>query len=243
MSLKQRVSSAPAWLLHSLPWRETSLIVEMFTRDHGRIALVAKGARRPASMLRGVLMAFQPLILDWSGGSEVKNLARAEWRGGQPLLQGRALLCAYYLNELVLRLTAREDAHPALFDAYETTMTALASGENLAVLLRRFELAMLKALGYGVMLDADVDGCLLQPEARYLYIIEHGPRRCAAGMEGRGEEGIAVGGQSLLDLGVGDFSRAATLAEAKRLLRALINHTLGGRILHSRRVFEELQEL
>ncbi|GHT83645.1 DNA repair protein RecO [Betaproteobacteria bacterium] len=243
MSVRQKVSAAPAWLLHSLPWRETSLIVEVFTRDYGKIALAAKGARRPTSALRGVLMAFQPLILDWSGSGEVKNLLRAEWRGGQPLLQGHALLCAYYLNELILRLTAREDAHQALFDVYATTMMALARGENLPVLLRRFELALLRELGYAVMLDADISGRPLQPETRYLYIIEHGPRPCGVGRDDRHDDGIAIGGQSLLDLGAGDFSRGATLVEAKRLLRVLINHTLGGQILHSRRVFEELQEL
>ena len=115
---KQRIEQQPAWVLHTYPWRETSLIVEIFARDHGRVALVAKGARRPHSQLRGVLMAFQPLLMDWSGGGEVKTLVRAEWQGGQPLLTGRALICGYYLNELLVRLTAREDAHPRLFSAY-----------------------------------------------------------------------------------------------------------------------------
>jgi DNA repair protein RecO (recombination protein O) len=219
------------------------LIIEVFARDHGRVALVAKGARRPASALRGVLMTFQPLVLDWSGGGEVKTLARGEWRGGQPMLKGGALLCGYYLNELVLRLTAREDPHPALFDAYEAAMAALARGESPSVLLRRFELALLRELGYAVVLDADIDGHPFQPEAPYLYIIERGPRRHVAEEEGGRKEGIAISGQSLIDLGAGDFSRSVTLSEAKRLLRALINHTLGGQSLQSRRVFEEMQEL
>jgi DNA repair protein RecO (recombination protein O) len=244
VSPKQRVAGQTAWVLHTLPWRETSLIVEVFARDHGRIALLAKGARRPLSALRGVLMAFQPLVLDWSGGGEVKTLTRGEWRGGQPLLVGQALLCAYYLNELLLRLTAREDPHPALFDAYESAMAALGRGDNLSPLLRRFELAMLRELGYGAMLDTDDGGRPIRPGQPYLYIIERGPRACAGDAERRAEtRGVPVGGQTLIDLAAGNFARATTQAEAKRLLRALINHHLGGQPLQSRQVFEELREL
>jgi DNA repair protein RecO (recombination protein O) len=239
---KQRVTGQAAWVLHTLPWRETSLIVEIFARDHGRAALVAKGARRPLSALRGVLMAFQPLLLDWSGGGELKTLIRGEWRGGQALLAGRALLCGYYLNELLLKLTAREDPHPALFDAYEAAMAALGRGESLSPLLRRFELTLLRELGYGAMLDTDGDGHPIRPGRPYLYIIEHGPRLCAEEAE-RQAAGVPVGGQALIDLAAGDFSRAATLSEARRLLRALIDHHLGGQPLQSRRVLRELQEL
>jgi DNA repair protein RecO (recombination protein O) len=243
VSPKQRVAEQPAWVLHSFPWRETSLIVEIFARDHGRVALVAKGARRPMSVLRGVLMAFQPLLLDWSGGGEVKTLIRGEWRGGQPLLNGQALLCAWYINELLLKLTAREDPHPALFAAYEAAMLALGRGESLSPLLRRFELALLRELGYGVMLDADSGGHPFRPGQPYLYIIEHGPQPCEpeAG-EGAGG-GEVIDGQTLIDLAADDFSRTATVAEARRLLRMLINHHLGGQLLQSRRILKELQEL
>lgn len=237
MSLKQRVAQQPAWILHTLPWRETSLIVEVFTRDHGRIALVAKGARRPMSELRGVLMAFQPLLLDWSGGGEVKTLTRGEWRGAQALLAGRALLCAYYLNELLLKLTAREDPHPALFAAYESAIGALGQGESLPRILRRFELMLLRELGYGVMLDSDGNGQPFQPGEPYLYIIERGPWPAAQ----ETSDGVRVDGQTLIDLAANDFSRAETLHEAGHLLRVLIHHHLGGQSLQSRRVFEELR--
>jgi DNA repair protein RecO (recombination protein O) len=232
----------PAWVLHSLPWRETSLIVEIFAREHGRLALVAKGARRPMSELRGVLMAFQPLLLDWTGGGEVRTLTRGEWRGGQALLTGRALLCAYYLNELLLKLTAREDPHPALFDAYEAALAALGRDAKLSPLLRRFELTLLRELGYGVMLDADADGQAFQPDVFYLYRIESGPRACAEDVP-ETADGVRLDGQTLIDLAAGDFERARSLSEAGRLLRALINHHLGGQPLQSRRVLRELQAL
>lgn len=243
MGARQRVEQQPGWILHTLPWRETSLIVEVFSRDHGRVALVAKGARRPHSALRGVLMAFQPLLIDWSGGGEVKTLVRAEWQGGQPLLGGRALLCGYYLNELMVRLTAREDAHPRLFAAFGEAIAALGRGDSPAVLLRRFELALLLELGYGLGLEQDAGSAEpVRPERRYLYIIERGPVGLVEG-GAAGADDLAVSGRTLLDMAANDFSRAETLVQSKLLLRALINHYLGGRELVSRRVLKELQEL
>jgi DNA repair protein RecO (recombination protein O) len=246
---KQRIEQQPAWVLHTYPWRETSLIVEVFARDQGRVALVAKGARRPHSQLRGVLMAFQPLWMDWSGGGEVKTLVRAEWQGGQPLLTGRALICGYYLNELLVRLTAREDAHPRLFSAYADAVLALGRGEPESPILRRFELALLQDLGYEAGLAHEGDsGEPVRPEGRYLYIIERGPVRLEAveeegvGAAALGDQAL-VSGQTLLDMAADDFSRAETLAQSKQLLRMLINHTLGGQPLQSRRVLKELQEL
>lgn len=241
MSARQRVAQQPGWVLHTLPWRETSLIIEVFTRNHGRVALVAKGARRPMSEMRGLLMAFQPLLVDFSGGGEVKTLIRGEWRGAQALLAGRALLCAYYLNELILKLTAREDPHPELFDAYESAIGALGKGEALPPVLRRFELALLRELGYGVMLDSDGGGQPFQSGEPYLYIIERGPWPCASEIARDAPDGVRIGGQTLLDLAANDFSRAETLREAGRLLRAIIHHHLGGQPLQSRRILDELR--
>ena len=119
---RNKVDSQPAFVLHTYPFRETSLIVEVFSRDFGRVALLARGARRPRSVLRGLLLAFQPLELAWAGKGEVQTLMKAEWQGGQPLLAGKALLCAYYLNELLMQLLPREDAHPRLFSVYAETL-------------------------------------------------------------------------------------------------------------------------
>lgn len=240
MNQKQRIDQQPGFVLHSYPWRETSLIVDVFSRDYGRVALVAKGARRPRSALRGVLMAFQPLLVGWSGGGEVKTLVRAEWQGGQPLLSGRALLYGYYLNELLVRLSAREDPHPALFGAYASALHALVRQSSAAPLLRGFELALLRELGYGVGLDCDAgSGVSVDPEASYVYIIERGPVRAKDGVDMQD----VLSGRTLLDLSAGRFDRPETAAQGKRLLRKLINHYLGGQPLQSRRVLRELQEL
>lgn len=240
MTTRQKVDGQPAWILHSYPYRETSLILDVFSRERGRLPLMARGARRPRSALRGVLQAFQPLELGWFGAGEVRTLARAEWLGGMPLLAGRALLLGYYVNELLLKLLAREDAHPALFDAYAEAMHALARGEHDEAQLRLFEKTLLSELGYGLALERDaLSGEPVQAGNRYRYLIERGPVLAEPDAEPRS----CVAGKTLLDLARDDCSDSQTLSESKTLMRMLLNHHLGGAPLQSRRVFIELQEL
>ena len=144
---EHRVNGQPGFVLHSYPYKETSLIVDVFTRDHGRVPLVAKGAKRPHSTLRGVLQTFQPLQLAWSGKSEVRTLVSAEWVGGLRPLERSALLCGFYLNELLVKLLARDDPHPVLFDHYVSALNQLAHDEPPTIVLRKFELALLKETG------------------------------------------------------------------------------------------------
>ena len=237
---KGRVDGQPSYVLHTHPFKETSLIVEAFTRDHGRVALVARGARRPRSAMRGLLMAFQPLELGWFGQGEMRTLAKVEWLGGQPLLQAQALLLGYYMNELLLKLLPREDAHPALFQAYAEAVHALAIGEPSQASLRRFEKTLLKELGYGLTLDREADhGRPVEPRKRYAYVLERGP--VLLGVEAGEAESFS--GRALLAIAQDDFSEAETLAQCKQLMRMLIHHYLGGQRLSSRRVFMELQDL
>lgn len=145
----QRVQDVRGYVLHTSAWRETSLIVQGFTRDYGCIALAAKGAKRPYSVLRPILVAFQPVYLSWSGAAEVKTLTRAETEGVR-LLNGRAMMSAWYMNELILRLLAREDPHPGVFDAYEAALAQLTDQQHSpAGALRRFEWVLLDETGYG----------------------------------------------------------------------------------------------
>lgn len=237
---KQRVDGQPAYVLHSYPFRETSLIVEVFARDYGRVGVVARGARRAKSALRGVLLAFQPLSLGWFGQGEVKTLANAEWQGGQPLLAGQALLCGYYLNELLLRLLPRDDPHPGLFARYAETLGSLAGGARPQPLLRRFEQSLLRELGYGLTLDKEADsGAPVRSDADYAYIIERGP----VPVQQAPQEAPRVSGSVLLAMAEERYDDPDTLAQAKNLMRQLIAHYLGGQALQSRRVFMEFQEL
>ncbi|HNH13851.1 MAG TPA: DNA repair protein RecO [Rhodocyclaceae bacterium] len=240
MSGKQRIDDEPAFVLHSHAFKETSLLVEVLSRNHGRVALVARGARRPRAALRGLLIAFQPLDLGWFGQAEVRTLAKAEWQGGQPLLGGQALLCGYYVNELLLKLLPRDDPHPALFDAYQAALRGLSLGPPYQIVLRRFEMALLKELGYGLTLDLDADtGSAIIPGLNYAYIIERGPVRRDDGAD----QGIAIPGRVLLNMAANDWNHPETLSHGKVLMRSLIQHYLGNQTLQSRRVFVDLQDV
>ncbi len=239
---RQRVDGQAAFVLHAHPFSETSLVLDVFSRDYGRLPLLARGARRPRSALRGMLMAFQPLELGWFGGGEVRTLAKAEWLGGLPLLAGRCLLLGYYLNELLVRLLPRDDAHPALFDAYHAALAALAGGGEDAPELRRFEQSLLRELGYGLTLDVEAhSGQPVSADGWYDFVIERGPvSRVDAG--GTAEE-PPLRGKTLLDMAAGDYADPRTRQESKRLMRRLLAHHLGGQALQARRVFMELQDL
>src|SRR5580765_4362018 len=134
--MKRRAELEPGFVLHTYPYKETSLIVEAFTRRHGRVGLLARGARRPRSAMRGVLLAFHPLRLGWSGSAELANLMQAEWGGALQPLAGRGLMCGFYLNELILRLLPREDPHETLFDVYAEALARLSAGDAYAGVLR-----------------------------------------------------------------------------------------------------------
>jgi DNA repair protein RecO (recombination protein O) len=232
-----RVDAQPAYVLHTRPYRETSLLVEAFSRDYGRVALLARGARRPHSTLRGLVMAFQPLELSWSGKGEVLTLMKAEWQGGQPLLSGQPLFCGYYLNELLLRLLPREDAHPRLFEHYRHILQRLgqtARQELAESGLRSFERALLSELGYGLTLDRDHQGAPIAAAARYHYAIERGP--VFAG-EHDAANPPTLSGQSLLDMARDDYASALTRSEAKQLMRRLLAYYLEGAELYARELF------
>jgi DNA repair protein RecO (recombination protein O) len=243
--VSKRVDGQAAYVLHLHPYSETSLVVDVFTRDHGRVPLLARGARRPRSAMRGMLMSFQPLELGWFGGGEVKTLAKAEWLGGMPLLGGRCLLLGYYLNELLLKMLPREDAHSALFDAYAAALYALAAGGADAPELRRFEKTLLKELGYGLTLEIDVDsGLPVAPDRQYAFLIERGPVAAKVSAGDAASNAVpGLRGKTLLDMAADDYSDPRTRVESRQLMRQLIAHHLGGKPLQSRRVFIELQEL
>lgn len=234
-----RQGDQPAYVLHTYPYRETSLIVEVFSRDFGRLPLMARGARRPKSAVRGLLLSFQPLSLSWFGKAELRTLHSAEWQGGQPLLQGTALICGFYLNELLLKLLHRDDPHEQLFLYYQETLQELARRTDYAAVLRRFEMNLLKELGYALTLDHDADsGTAIETDVHYRYVFERGPVR-----QKTGQNGVELRGKTLLDMAADDYSDPVTLQQSKALMRALINHYLGEGTLHTRQILKDLQEL
>jgi DNA repair protein RecO (recombination protein O) len=237
--MKRRADHQPAYVLHTYAYKETSLIVEAFTRAYGRVALLARGARRPRSAMRGVLLAFHPLRLGWSASAELGNLISAEWAGALQPLAGRGLMCGFYLNELLLRLLPRDDPHEALFDAYAESLKALSEGVPQSSVLRSFEKRLLAELGYAPLLERDAaSGAPIEPGRRYVYEPDRGP------MPSRNSSSeLSVSGQTLLDLAAGQYERPETRDEARMLLRALIGQRLHGQVLHTRAVLRELSDL
>jgi DNA repair protein RecO (recombination protein O) len=241
---RRRAELEPAFVLHSYAYKETSLIVEAFTRHRGRVGLLARGARRPRSAMRGNLLAFHPLRLSWTASAELGTLLAVEWSGGQGALAGLGLMCGFYVNELLLRLLPREDPHERLFDAYAETLARLAANAEHAATLRGFELRLLAELGYAAPLDRDADtGRPVEAGRRYAYAPERGPLAInGVRAEASGDE-LTLAGQTLLDMSRNDFSRAETREEARRLMRRLIAVRLSGQALHTREMLRELQDL
>ncbi len=234
-----KVAGQPAFVLHSYPYKETSLIIDLFTRDFGRVALIAKGAKRPHSQLRGVLQTFQPLSSSWVGKSELRTLTEAEWVGGMLPLEKTALLCGFYLNELLVKLLARDDAHPRLFDHYVATLNQLAHNEPPPIVLRKFERALLKETGVA----AELTRCTetrraVQADVVYVVDPERGPRP-----ERAADPWPRVAGKTLLDMEREDYQDVATQAQSKQLMRFLLAHHLGGAPLNTRQILIDLMQL
>ncbi|AVR99301.1 DNA repair protein RecO [Pseudoduganella armeniaca] len=234
-----RVHGQPAFVLHSYPYKETSLIVELLTRDFGRVALIAKGAKRPHSQLRGVLQTFQPLSAGWTGKNELRTLTDADWVGGMLPLEKTALLCGFYLNELLVKLLARDDAHPKLFDHYVATLNQLAHQESPPIVLRKFETALLKETGVA----ADLTRCTstrakVLAEVQYVVEPERGPRPVQPD-----DTAPRVAGKTLLDMEREDYRDAATQAQSKQLMRFLLAYHLNGAPLNTRQILIDLMQL
>lgn len=225
-----RVDAQPALVLHARSYRETSLLLECLTRDHGRIGLVARGVRREKSRLpRGLLQPLQPLFLGWAGNGELLTLTQAEASAGPLPLRGERLYSAMYLNELVLRLCARGDPHGDLFEHYLLCLQRLADGEPEGWTLRRFERDLMDVLGYAIVLDRDCEsGAQLDADAEYIYVLDAGPRIW------RGESGVLrISGAALRALHEDVMPGSAHCAELRRLMRVLLQHQLGGASLNA----------
>jgi DNA repair protein RecO (recombination protein O) len=220
----KRVELEPAFILHNRVYRETSLIIEVFGRDTGRFGLIAKGARRPKSALRGMLQSFHPLLLSWSGSGELGLLTGAEPDGYMRPLAGKALFSGLYLNELLMRLMHRFDPHPELFQYYGRAIGSLNHGQGAEGVLRIFEKQMLESIGYGLVLDRDIDsGEPIHGDCAYRYQMERGPISL---MSGDGD-GVRVGGETLLSLARECLETNQALDEAKQLMRVVLRDEVG----------------
>jgi len=237
MTSDSRVLGQPAYVLHVRPYRETSALAEVFTPGWGRVGMVAKGVRRPRSPLQGLLQAFRPLLLSWQGRGDLVTLTDAEGNGAPLVLRGAPLMSGFYVNELLLRLLQRHDPHTELFHVYSATLQRLLAPHGQERALRIFEKRLLRELGYGLILDHDVDGGRpIREDTTYTYELEKGPVRQPAN-EGAG---IVIRGSSLLALEREDLGDREGLREVKRLLRAALSLYLADKPLNSRRVYQKM---
>ena len=253
----RRISDEPAFVLHRYDWSESSVILEVFTRQHGRVALVARGAKKPSSSFRPILLPLQLLHIAFGGDSEIRNLKSAEWQGGHVMPTGDALLSGYYLNELLMRLLARDDPHPLLFDAYATTVQLMASqsADTLQLALRAFELCLLRDIGLLPALDVETASLMpLQPLAGYVLVAEAGLRLA------HDDDRSSVSGHQWLALqhsldsarsnthdnaAFSDTLRACIPAAQalKTQLRGLLHYHCGVKVLKTRQMMIDLQNL
>ena len=238
MTNNTRVALQPAWVLHHYPYRDSSLLLEVFTREHGRIGLVARGARSARSRWHSQLQILRPLLLSWNMRGELGTLTGVDDRGRVNVLPGRQVLCGCYLNELLLRLLTRHDPHPELFAVYVHAVLMLQAGEEQA--LRLFEKHLLQELGYGLLLDHEADsGLPVEPEGLYEYRLEKGPVKCGQVRD----TGLFLRGSSLIALYNDDLSEPQACREVKQLMRAALALYLGSRPLRSREVLRQLATL
>jgi DNA repair protein RecO (recombination protein O) len=246
----KRIADEPAFVLHRYDWSESSLILEVFTRHYGRVALVAKGAKKPTSSFRPILLPLQPLHLAFGGDAEIRTLRSAEWQGGHVMPKGDALLSGYYLNELLITLLARDDPHAALFDVYANVVRVIAGehGEVLQAALRTFELLLLRETGYLPPLDVQTMTLSpLEPERLYVLVPEGGLRQA-----GPDDRASLHGAQWLaLHEAIADHAPftatlracAGVMAELKPQLRALLHYHCGVKTLRTRQMMIDIQSL
>ena len=251
-----KVEQQPAYVLHARPFSETSLLVDFFTKQHGRLMLMAKGARgaaaggarpearskaRSRGRLRGMLLPFTPLLASWSGKGQLPTLTSVEQNGLATQLKGQSLASGFYLNELLLRLLHRHDSHETLFEQYHLAIEQLAQDHSPRHVLRIFEKKLLHHIGFGAVLDHDAE--TLEPisaKQQYHYVLEKGPVCVGRLAEQPGDYAVIVSGSTLHALREERFSSERELREAQHLTRTLIDRQLNGRELRSRRVVMEM---
>jgi DNA repair protein RecO (recombination protein O) len=227
----RRVQLAPGYILHHRPYRDTSRILEVLTREFGRLSLFARAVRGPKAKMQGLLQPFRPLLLSWSGRGEAPQLTAAEGGQGAAPVPSRNLMAAFYLNELLLKLTTRHDPHPLLFDAYEAALESLRRDEPVESTLRIFEKRLLEEVGYGLDLAFDSQsGRGIDPQSHYQFRPAQGLFPTVADAPG------ALEGRSLMELAGEHLDRPRALEDSRRLLQAALAHCLEGRELTTRTV-------
>jgi len=230
-----KVEFNPVFILHRRPYRETSLLLDIFSRDHGRLGLIAKGVRKTRNNKAELLQPYQPLHLSWSGKGELMNLVAVEAAGMAYHLRDRKMIAGFYINELIMRLLHKHEAHPELFDIYAQTLEYLNDmNSREQSVLRTFEKKLMEAVGYGLAIKTESDtGRSLDPDCTYYYQSDQG----ATTRQPEAGEFIRISGKALISLANEDYQSNDVLLEIKKLMRYVLSTHLGGKPLASRELY------
>ena len=231
-----RVNTQAAYILHKRAYRETSQIIEVFTRDYGRLSLMSRGSRAAKSKTSGLLQLFQPLVISWQGRGELPFLNSVEMaKCKPPSLKAKSLLSAMYINELLVYLLHKNDVHENVFDRYHELLFTLQQSQKLEPVLRVFEKELLASLGFGMNLECDADtGVPLDKATQYAYHFEHGP---VASSTGQSLNCPVLSGESLINFNRGVLDNPQQCTEVKMLMRYVLSQHLGSKKLNSRALF------
>jgi len=232
-----RIQDQPAYILHHRAFRDTSQILEVITRDHGRFSIMSRGSKGAKSRLKSVLQPFKPLLIGWSGKGDMPTLTGAETQSVKPFtLTGKALPSAFYVNELIIKLLHKHDVHEGIFQLYESIIRLLADKNEVEPVLRLFEKQLLEDLGFGLNLSVNAEtGDSILADEEYAYYLEHGPVNLSSVKD---ESYILkLTGKSLLDLDSSSLDTEQSLRDAKRLMRSILHYYLEGKPIKSRELF------
>jgi DNA repair protein RecO (recombination protein O) len=227
-----------AYVMHQRPFRETSVLLDVFSQHFGRVSLIAKGVRKNKRSQSGLLQLYQPLLLSWTGRGDLNTLTAAEAESPRYNLQGQSALCGLYINELIVKLLPNHIAEPQVFMSYQQTLQRLQQSEDIEVALRLFEKCLLTQLGYGLVLDYDAEtGARIDLAKRYLYQPDSGLYPYSGD-----DKQQSISGRSLHHLQTEQGFDKQSLAEVKQLMRNVIHFYLGGKPLHSRQLFASMKQ-
>ena len=229
------IESTLCFTLHSRPYLESSLLIDIYSRKYGRLHLIAKGARQRNKKLLIAAQPYQRSLMSWQGNNELMVLIDIEANNKPYDLPGIKLIAGSYINELLIRLLHKNDPYPKLFDCYDKAIAALSNQENVEAILRVFEKNLLQFMGYGLILDHDItDGKAIQKDKKYYYVLEQGPTKYTP----TASNYIEISGSSLLALDQEFLQHKHACKEIKKLMRFILDQHLGNKPLHSRKLYK-----
>ncbi len=233
---RNKITAQSGYVLHTRPYMESSLLVEVFTREHGRLTLISKGSRRKLTRSQGMYVGFKPLLISWVGKGDLPILTSIEQQGHFQSLKQSEIGCGYYINELILKLLHRHDSHEKLFDKYHDLIISLSEGKNPFLLLRIFEKHLLQEIGFGLVLSHDVEtGEEIRADSFYVYVPQKGPITAPS------QNSDTICGETLIGLKLESFKTEAQMKQARWLTRSLIDIQLAGKKLKTRKIFTQMR--